>query len=157
MAEWIDRLDVRPRRPQAEVRTLSGGNQQKVVLAKWLANAPTLFLLHEPTQAVDVGARHTIVAAIRTAARAGCAVIVAGSDENELALLCDRVLVFDDGTIREELCGALTPDEIVHAIYAGGSRARLRQRTKTNGPPVDRCDADGVDGVDRPLTMPVER
>lgn len=128
VADWMERLDVRPRVPHALVRNLSGGNAQKVLLAKWLAHAPTLLLLHEPTQAVDVGARHTIVAAIRQAAKDGCAVIVAGSDENELSLLCDRVLVFADGQVRQELAGPLTPDDIVHAIYTGGSRSRLRQR-----------------------------
>lgn len=126
--DWSERLDVQPRRPRAPVGTLSGGNQQKVFVAKWLATDPDLLLLHEPTQAVDVGARHTIVAAIHEKARAGAFVIVAGSDENELALLCDRVLVFDDGRIRRELTSTpdLTPDAIVAAIYTDGSRARLR-------------------------------
>lgn len=128
VADWMDRLDVRPRRPQAMVRNLSGGNQQKVLLAKWLANQPTLLVLHEPTQAVDVGARHTIVAAVRQAAKEGCAVLVAGSDENELALLCDRILVFTEGEIGQELDRDLTPDTIVHSIYAGGTRSKLRKR-----------------------------
>lgn len=127
--EWIVRLDVRPPRPDMIVSSLSGGNAQKVVLAKWLSMSPKLFLLHEPTQAVDVGARHTIVQAVRDAARAGAAVIVSGSDENELALLCDRVLIFGEGEVREELTTGITPDTIVASIYAGGSRARLRQRT----------------------------
>ena len=107
---------------------MSGGNQQKVLLAKWLATDPQLLVLHEPTQAVDVGARHTIVGAVRAAAREGRAVIVASSDENELALLCDRVLVCSEGAVREELTGDLTPERIVAAIYTNGSRARLRQR-----------------------------
>jgi len=127
-AAWIDRLDVRPNAPHALLKNFSGGNQQKVLLAKWLATEPDLLLLHEPTQAVDVGARHIIVEAVRQAARDGRAVIVAGSDENELALLCDRVLVFGEGTVREELTGDLTPDRIVEAIYTTGSRTRLRQR-----------------------------
>lgn len=126
VSEWIERLDVRPRERKASIRTFSGGNQQKVLLAKWLANAPSLLVLHEPTQAVDVGARHTLVAAIRKAAADGCAVIVAGSDENELALLCDRLLVFEEGSVRAELRGDLSPDTIVEAIYSNGSRSRLR-------------------------------
>lgn len=126
--EWMERLDVRPRRPKALVKTFSGGNQQKILVAKWLSTQPTLFLLHEPTQAVDVGARATIVNAIRQAADDGAAVIVAGSDENELAMLCDRILVFDDGVVRTELREDLSPDAIVHATYEGGSRTRLRQR-----------------------------
>lgn len=134
VAHWMEELDVRPRAPHALVRTLSGGNQQKVLMAKWLARSPQLLVLHEPTQAVDVGARHTIVEAVRRAAREyGAAVVVAGSDENELSLLCDRVLVFEDGAVRQELTGELTPDEIVHAIYAGGTRSRLR-RSKDENP-----------------------
>lgn len=125
---WIAQLDIRPPDPRALVKNLSGGNAQKVLLGKWLSMSPELFLLHEPTQAVDVGARHTIVAAVRAEAARGRAVLVAGSDENELALLCDRVLVFDDGRIREELTGDFTPDDIVAALYASGSRARLRLR-----------------------------
>ncbi len=130
VAEWIERLDVRPPDPKALVKNLSGGNAQKVVLAKWLATSPELLLLHEPTQAVDVGARHTIVAAIRKAAADGRAVIVAGSDENELSLLCDRILVFQDGRVQRELAGRQTPDDIVDAIYAGGSRIALRARAR---------------------------
>ncbi|MFF2370541.1 sugar ABC transporter ATP-binding protein [Agromyces sp. NPDC058110] len=126
--EWIERLDVRPPRPDAMVGTLSGGNQQKVFVAKWLATDPKLLLLHEPTQAVDIGARHIIGAAVRDAAETGTYVVVAGSDENELALVCDRVLVFADGEIQRELTSPMTPDDIVAAIYTNGARARLRQR-----------------------------
>lgn len=125
---WIERLDIRPPDPRALVRNLSGGNAQKVLLGKWLSMSPELFVLHEPTQAVDVGARHTIVAAVRAEATRGRAVLVAGSDENELALLCDRVLVFDEGRIREELTGDFTPDDVVAALYSSGSHSRLRLR-----------------------------
>lgn len=131
-ADWIVGLDIRPPAAEAIVGDLSGGNQQKVLLAKWLSTEPNLLLLHEPTQAVDVGARHTIVRAVREAARHGCAVIVAGSDENELALLCDRVLVLRDGEVREELVGQITPDRIVETIYASGSRAQLRRRPEAS-------------------------
>lgn len=127
--DWIERLDVRPPLPDIPVNTLSGGNAQKVVLAKWLSMTPQLFLLHEPTQAVDVGARHTIVDAVRGAARDGAAVLVAGSDENELALLCDRVIIVSDGEIRQEIRENITPDTIVEAIYTNASRTKLRQRT----------------------------
>ena len=128
VTDWVERLDIRPPDPRSLVKNLSGGNEQKVLLAKWLSTGPQLFLLHEPTQAVDVGARHTIVAAIRGDAARGRAVLVAGSDENELALLCDRVLVFEDGRIRQELTGDFTPDDVVSALYSSGARARLRLR-----------------------------
>ncbi|UOE43304.1 sugar ABC transporter ATP-binding protein [Agromyces larvae] len=131
---WIERLDVRPPRPDVPVATLSGGNQQKVFVAKWLATDPDLLLLHEPTQAVDIGARHVIADAIRRAAADGTFVLVAGSDENELSLVCDRVLVFADGAVRQELTAPMSPDDIVGAIYADGSRAKLRQRAPLSEP-----------------------
>mgnify|MGYP000141381876 FL=1 len=125
--EWLHALDVRPPDPSTTVGQLSGGNQQKVLLAKWLATRPTLLVLHEPTQAVDVGARQVITSAIRRAADDGCAVLVSGTDETELALLCDRVVVFREGGAVEELTGDFSPDDIVHSIFAGsGPRKTLR-------------------------------
>jgi ribose transport system ATP-binding protein len=113
----IAELDIRPPAADAIVGTLSGGNQQKVLLAKWLAGTPRLLLLHEPTQAVDVGARQDIADAIRRAADDGCAVIVAGNDPHELATLCDRVLVLRGGTVAVELSGDFDEDAIVHATF----------------------------------------
>jgi ribose transport system ATP-binding protein len=126
VTEWVRRLDVRPPDPSQLVGKLSGGNQQKVLLAKWLATGPRLLVLHEPTQAVDVGARQTITAAIRQAAAAGCAVLVAGTDETELTMLCDRVLAFRSGRPVTELTGEFTPDDIVESISSGHVRKRLR-------------------------------
>jgi ribose transport system ATP-binding protein len=129
VAEWVRRLDVRPPDPGQLVGKLSGGNQQKVLLAKWLATGPRLLVLHEPTQAVDVGARQTITAAVREAAAAGCAVLVAGTDETELTLLCDRLLVFREGSPVRELTAGFTPDDVVEAIFSGHIRKRLRSGT----------------------------
>ncbi|MDP5185305.1 sugar ABC transporter ATP-binding protein [Blastococcus sp. BMG 814] len=126
VGEWVERLDVRPPDPSQLVGKLSGGNQQKVLLAKWLATGPRLLVLHEPTQAVDVGARQTISEAVRRAAAEGCAVLVAGTDETELTMLCDRVLVFRDGRPVRELTGDFTPDEVVESIFSGHIRKRLR-------------------------------
>ncbi|OHV41279.1 MULTISPECIES: sugar ABC transporter ATP-binding protein [Pseudofrankia] len=127
---WINAVDVRPPAPELAAGKLSGGNQQKVLLAKWLAVRPRLLVLHEPTQAVDVGARHAIISTIREAAARGAAVLVAGSDEHELALLCDRVLVFRDGRVAEELTGDLEPDAIVAATFSTGDRRALRSPTR---------------------------
>jgi ribose transport system ATP-binding protein len=118
-AQMIRQLDIRPPDPTAAVRTLSGGNQQKVLLAKWLAGAPQLLVLREPTQAVDVGARHDIIDAIREAARRGCAVVIASVDAADLAVLCDRVLVFREGQVVGQLSGDLDQDDIVHATFGG--------------------------------------
>jgi len=115
----VQRLGIRPDRGDAPAATLSGGNQQKVLLAKWLASGPRLLLLHEPTQGVDVGAHADIAEAIRATAADGCAVILAGTDAQELALLCDRVLVFRDGRIHAELTGELDQDTIITATFAG--------------------------------------
>jgi ribose transport system ATP-binding protein len=130
MNDWIKRLDIRPADPKITVKNLSGGNQQKVLMAKWLATEPRLLMLHEPTQAVDVGARHTLVETIRAAAK-DRVVLVAGSDENEVSLLCDRVLIFRKGMIHDELTDDLTPDRIVEATYVGEIRAPLRPRAAT--------------------------
>jgi ribose transport system ATP-binding protein len=120
--EMVGRLDIRPPRPDAVVGTLSGGNQQKVLLGKWLVGRPRLLLLHEPTQAVDVSARAGLIDAVREAADSGCAVIVAGSDPQELGALCDRVLVLRDGAIDRELAEDLDEDTIIHATF-GDARA----------------------------------
>jgi ribose transport system ATP-binding protein len=113
----IERLDIRPADPDAPVATLSGGNQQKVLIGKWLAGSPRVLVLSEPTQAVDVGARHAIIDAIRDAARAGCAVVVASVDAADLAVLCDRVLVFREQQVACELAGEISQDEIIHATF----------------------------------------
>ncbi|KPM54045.1 ABC transporter [Frankia sp. R43] len=139
---WIGALDVRPPRPSMPVGKLSGGNQQKVLLAKWLATHPRLLALHEPTQAVDVGARQTIVETIRSAAATGCAVLVAGSDENELALLCDRVLVLRDGAVAEELTDRISPDAIVAATFASAARQALRPSARAQAEDVVATDSD---------------
>ena len=113
----IESLDVRPADPAALVRTLSGGNQQKVLIGKWLLSEPELLVLHEPTQAVDVGARADIHDAILRAAQAGSAVVLVASDPAELVALCDRVLVLRGGTVAAELTGELTIDRIIDAVY----------------------------------------
>ena len=84
----------------------SGGNQQKILFGKWLSQQPSVFLLDEPTQGVDVGAKADLHRELVTAAQNGAAVIVSSSDLEELADLCDRVLVIVDGKISAELVGA---------------------------------------------------
>ncbi|HUB39969.1 MAG TPA: sugar ABC transporter ATP-binding protein [Streptosporangiaceae bacterium] len=116
---WLDRLAVRPADAERVFATLSGGNQQKVVLARWMRCGATAFVLDEPTQGVDVGAKSMIYQSLTEAARQGAAVIVASSDNEELARLCDRVIVLHDGRAGAELHGsALTADSIARQALA---------------------------------------
>ena len=105
----IDRLSIKAPGPSTRVRNLSGGNQQKVVFAKWNNARTRILLLDEPTVGVDVGAREEIYGLIREAARSGAGILVASSDLSELILLCDRISVVVDGrvivTLRREEFG----------------------------------------------------
>ncbi|TIV54799.1 sugar ABC transporter ATP-binding protein [Mesorhizobium sp.] len=104
-ADLVRHFDVRPPDPDRLIRDLSGGNQQKVVLAKWLQTEPRVILLDEPTQGVDVGARHQVYGFIRAAAQRGAAIICASSDHEQLEMICDRVLIFSHGRVAASLSG----------------------------------------------------
>lgn len=109
---WIDRgkgdvfvrglmeiLDIRPRRPELPVGSLSGGNQQKVILAKWIARQVSVLLLDEPTHGIDIAAKMQVHALIRKFTRDGGGVIASSSDLSELARICDSVLTIRDRAI----------------------------------------------------------
>ena len=99
--------------------TLSGGNQQKVILARWLRRKPKILLLDEPTHGVNVGARAQIYALVRAAVEAGTSVIVVSSDYEELGVLCDRVLIMSRGQLGAELRPrASTPTESTNTSSA---------------------------------------
>jgi ribose transport system ATP-binding protein len=98
--------DVRPNQPGLALSSLSGGNAQKVLLAKWLQTEPLLLMLDEPTQGVDVGARQQLFSALDHAAGQGTSLLVASTDYEQLAQICDRVLVFGRGRIVATLEGA---------------------------------------------------
>ncbi len=102
-AHWCRQLDVRAASPSLRVGALSGGNQQKVVLGKWLAAAPRVLLLDEPTRGVDVGARAEIYARLDALAAAGLGVLFVSSELEEVFALADRVLVVHQGDIAGEL------------------------------------------------------
>jgi ribose transport system ATP-binding protein len=114
----LDQYGVRPPDPQAEYQSLSGGNQQKVLLAKWLQTEPEFILLHEPTQGVDVGARAQIFDLLRAAATAGATILCASSDYEQLNAICDRVVIFGRGRIVRELAGSeLSKERIAEQVY----------------------------------------
>ncbi len=111
-------FDVRPPAPEKKLSQFSGGNAQKVLLAKWLRLEPKLLLLDEPTQGVDVGARQQLWKSIREAAERGASVLCASSDHDQLAQLCDRVLIFGRGRITASIAGTqLTKDMIAARCY----------------------------------------
>jgi ribose transport system ATP-binding protein len=98
--------------------TLSGGNQQKVILARWLRRRPRVLLLDEPTQGVDIGARAEIYSTVREAVTAGASVLLAASDFEELAELSDRVLILGNGTIDGQVTGPnIDPDHLTELTY----------------------------------------
>jgi ABC-type sugar transport system ATPase subunit len=111
---------------------MSGGNQQKVLLGRWLEASPKLLLLDDPTRGVDVGAKAEIYQIIRSLADEGRIVVLISTEHLEYEYLCDRVLIFHRGEVRQELAdGEITEHAVVHAINTGGSRAGEADRPET--------------------------
>jgi ribose transport system ATP-binding protein len=118
----VDQFAVKTPGLETPIRSLSGGNQQKLVLASVLAMKPRVLLVDEPTQGVDVGARAEIYKVLRDVARSGVAIIVVSSDANEVAGLSDRVAIFSRGRIVEVLEGAkVVEDNITAAVLKSTS------------------------------------
>jgi ribose transport system ATP-binding protein len=119
VAELMNLLDIRPRRPELRVSALSGGNQQKVILAKWLARRVQVLLLDEPTQGIDIAAKAQIHALLRDFAARGGGVLLDSSDLSELAHVCDAVLALRRGKIVSRIeRGDRLDEERVHAAIA---------------------------------------
>jgi ribose transport system ATP-binding protein len=102
-AGLIERLQIKLVSAKRPVRLLSGGNQQKVVIAKWLGRDPDVLILDEPTAGVDIGTKSEIIQRIRELADSGKAVIVISSELAELLAVSDRVLVLRNGTVTDDL------------------------------------------------------
>ncbi|MCW3000388.1 MAG: transporter related protein [Solirubrobacterales bacterium] len=118
----IDTFAVKAQGPGVAFGTLSGGNQQKAILGRWLRREPRVLLLDEPTHGVDVGARIEIYATIRRAVDLGAAVLVVSSDFEELAGLCDRVAVLAGGSVVAEATGPeLESGRLQQLAYAIGA------------------------------------
>lgn len=112
----VEELAIYPPDPERTVGNLSGGNQQKVLLAKWLASEPKVLILDEPTRGVDIGAKMTIHASIEKLAREGCTVILISSDLPELVGLSDRVMIMHKGHFtREMACGECSEESLLLA------------------------------------------
>ena len=113
-------LDVAAASLAQEVQFLSGGNQQKVVLARWLSIDPLVVLMDEPTRGIDVGAKHRVYELMRELTRAGVAVLMVSSELPEVIGMSDRILVMRDGTLAGELSAGAT-EEAVLAMATGAT------------------------------------
>ena len=114
--EGLRKLQIKIGRPEDPVATLSGGNQQKVVIAKWLMVHPDLILLNDPTRGIDVGTKQELYRLMRALADEGKAILFYSTDYAELIGCCDRVSVMYDGAVLTELEGdAITEEAIVAA------------------------------------------
>jgi ABC-type sugar transport system ATPase subunit len=115
----IERLQVKSARTDTPIGTLSGGNQQKIVIGRWVHAGSRVLLLDEPTRGVDVEAKAQIYRIIRELAADGCAIIFVSSEVEELPLVCDRVLVLRDRHIAEEMTAPdIDPDRLMAACIA---------------------------------------
>ena len=122
--ELIEQLNVKPPYPQMQVAKFSGGNQQKVVVAKWLATDPKVLIVDEPTNGIDVGAKTEIHALLRKLADDGMAVIMVSSELPEILSISDRVLVMRRGRINGEFDGGTVTQEMImeKAVLSTGQK-----------------------------------
>ena len=123
--EMIALLAIKTNGADIAVGSLSGGNQQKVVIAKWLMNQPRIILLNDPTRGIDVGTKQEIYVLLRKLADQGAAILFYSTDYDELIGCCDRVLVLYDGAIKTELVGAEITEK---ALIASALNIEPRER-----------------------------
>ena len=121
---FVARLGIRCSSPEQPIRELSGGNQQKVLLARWLCTDPKLLILDEPTRGIDVGAKGEIQALIRELAEGGLAVLMVSSEIEEIVEGADRAAVLRDGRTVANLEGsALSEERVLDAMAHGTAEA----------------------------------
>jgi len=133
-----EQLRVKTASLRSAVRTLSGGNQQKVVLGKWLATDPDIIILDEPTAGVDIGSKSEIVELIRALANSGKGIVLISSELPELLAISDRVLIMSDGRIAREI-----------------SRDEIASWSDANGDPQD--DSHRIAGAEQGLQFAIQQ
>jgi len=126
-SEYVSRLRIRAASPKQLAGRLSGGNQQKVVIAKWLFRNARIFLFDEPTRGIDVGAKAEVFEVMDSLAKSGAAVLMVSSEMPELLQVADRILVMRQGRISGELPKGTTQEEIMR-------RATLAAQPEENVP-----------------------
>jgi simple sugar transport system ATP-binding protein len=120
---YIRQLGIRPANPEALLRNLSGGNQQKVLLARWLATAPQLLVLDEPTRGIDVGAKAEIQKLVADLAAEGMSVVFISAELEEVLRISHRIAVMRDRRKVAEIDGGgATMDQVVDLIAGGGTK-----------------------------------
>ena len=118
--EWLRQLDIAAQGPEIPARNLSGGNQQRIVLAKWLQTKPRLLILNCPTVGVDVGSKNQIHEIVKKLAREGMGIIVISDDIGEIVTLCSRVIIMKDGRLVKEVNSADTTVEALERDVIDG-------------------------------------
>lgn len=124
--ELIEQLNVKPAYPHMQVSKFSGGNQQKIVLAKWLATKPKVLIVDEPTNGIDVGAKTEIHMLLRKLADEGMAVIMVSSELPEILSISDRILVMRRGRINGEFSGTATQEQIMEKAILTDKREEAK-------------------------------
>ena len=116
--------------PDQAVGNLSGGNQQKVVLARWLALRPKILIVDEPTRGIDIGSKVEVHNLLIEMAKSGIAVIVISSELPEILAVCDRIVTMREGRVTGEIARATATQEILMSMMTArrGGRSRLRMR-----------------------------
>ena len=117
---YIKSLGIKTPSQSQAIRTLSGGNQQKVLLARWMCTDPKLIIMDEPTRGIDVGAKGEIEALIRSLSEKGISILMISSEIAELERNCDRVVVIRDGRKMGELLGDEIRQDVIMEMIAGG-------------------------------------
>jgi ribose transport system ATP-binding protein len=115
----IDRMQIEPPKPQMNIESLSGGNQQKVIVGRWLAAESEVIIFDEPTQGIDIGTKCQIYRLIMELACRGCSIILISSELVEIARLADRIIVIRTGRVVSELSGPETDEDELLAECVG--------------------------------------
>ena len=114
---WIGKLDIKSAQPGVNASTMSGGNQQKIVVAKWLATDPEILILDQPTNGIDVAAKDAIYKVIRDLAKSGISVIIISDEIPEIYYNCPRAILMHKGRVRGEVsCAGMTEQEFSEVI-----------------------------------------
>jgi ABC-type sugar transport system ATPase subunit/ribose/xylose/arabinose/galactoside ABC-type transport system permease subunit len=155
--ELIQKLRIRLQSPRQAVLRLSGGNQQKVAIAKWLPLTPEIYLLAEPTRGIDVGTKQEIYQLMRELTASGASILLISSDTIELLGLCDRVLVMYERQPVAILSGAeVTEERVVHASVAGKQNGRdggVAFDERGTIPIASAPDGRAADGIPAPAVL----